>query len=81
VSFAAITLCVASQRVFIIVNVHFVIDTVRELFDTPSYPIGFIVLLQIKANITDADQLLKTFTTQMRMILCVQPENILLVSR
>jgi hypothetical protein len=35
VSFAAITLCVASKRVFIIV--YFVIDSVRELLDTPSY--------------------------------------------
>jgi hypothetical protein len=31
VSFAAITLCVASQRVFI-VAVYFVIDSVRKLF-------------------------------------------------
>jgi hypothetical protein len=37
VSFAAITLHVASQRVFIIVNVYFVTDTVRKLLDTPSY--------------------------------------------
>jgi hypothetical protein len=31
VSFAAITLCVASQRVFIVVSVYFVIDSVRKL--------------------------------------------------
>jgi hypothetical protein len=39
VSFAAITLCVASQRVFIIVVVvvYFVIDSFRTLLDTPSY--------------------------------------------
>jgi hypothetical protein len=36
VSFAAITLRVASQRVFI-VAVYFVIDSVRELLDTLSY--------------------------------------------
>jgi hypothetical protein len=36
VSFAAITLCVASQRVFIFV-VYFVIDSVRKLLDTASY--------------------------------------------
>jgi hypothetical protein len=36
VSFAAITLCVASERVFIVV-VYFVIDSVRKLSDTPSY--------------------------------------------
>jgi hypothetical protein len=36
VSSAAITLCVASQRVFIFVIVYFVIDSVRKLLDTPS---------------------------------------------
>jgi hypothetical protein len=41
VSFAAITLYVASQRVFIVV--YFVIDSVRKLMDTPSY-IGSQVL-------------------------------------
>jgi hypothetical protein len=44
VSFAAITLCVASHRVFIVfvvvvvvVDVYFVIDSVRRLLDTLSY--------------------------------------------
>jgi hypothetical protein len=37
VSFAAITLCVASQRVTPKVSLCFVIDSVRKLFDTPSY--------------------------------------------
>jgi hypothetical protein len=43
VSFAAITLCVASQRVFIVVVVvvataaYFVIDSVRKLLEAPSY--------------------------------------------
>jgi hypothetical protein len=38
VSFAAITLCVASQRVFIVVVVvYFVIVSVRKLLDTTSY--------------------------------------------
>jgi hypothetical protein len=37
VSFAAITLRFASQRVFIVVSVHFFIDSVRKLLDTPSY--------------------------------------------
>jgi hypothetical protein len=36
VSFAAITLCITSQRVLIVV-VYFVIDSVRKLLDTPSY--------------------------------------------
>jgi hypothetical protein len=37
VSFAAINLCIASQRVFIVVSMSFVIDSVRKLLDTPSY--------------------------------------------
>jgi hypothetical protein len=37
VSFAAITLCVASQRVFIIIVVtYFFIDSVLKLLDTSS---------------------------------------------
>jgi hypothetical protein len=36
VSFTAITLCVASQRVFIVV-VYFVIYSFRKLLDTLSY--------------------------------------------
>jgi hypothetical protein len=36
VSFAAITLCVASQRVFIVIVVYFVIDSVWKLLDTLS---------------------------------------------
>jgi hypothetical protein len=35
VSFAAITFCVASERVFVVVRVHFVTDSVRKLLDTP----------------------------------------------
>jgi hypothetical protein len=31
------TLCVASQRVILKVNVYFVIDSVRKLLDTASY--------------------------------------------
>jgi hypothetical protein len=37
VSFVAITLCVASQRVFIVVGVYFVIDLVLKLFVKSSY--------------------------------------------
>jgi hypothetical protein len=37
VSFAAITLCVASQWCFIAVSIYFVIDSVRKRLDTPSY--------------------------------------------
>jgi hypothetical protein len=37
VSFAAITLCVDYQRVFIVVSLYFVIDSVRKLLDTLLY--------------------------------------------
>jgi hypothetical protein len=37
VRFAAITLCVASKRVFIVISIYFFIDSVRILLDTPSY--------------------------------------------
>jgi hypothetical protein len=37
VSSAAITLCVAAERVIPKVSVYFVIDSVRKLLDTPSY--------------------------------------------
>jgi hypothetical protein len=37
VSFVAVTLCVASQRVFIVAVVYFVIDSVRKLLGTHSF--------------------------------------------
>jgi hypothetical protein len=37
VSFAAVTLCVASQRMYIVVSLCFVIDSVWKLCDTPWY--------------------------------------------
>jgi hypothetical protein len=37
VSFAAITLCVVSHRVFIGLLVYFVINSARKLLETPSY--------------------------------------------
>jgi len=37
VSFEAITLCIASERVSIVVNLYFVTDSGRKLSDTPSY--------------------------------------------
>jgi hypothetical protein len=45
VTFAAITLCVDSQRVFIVV--YYVIDSVRKILDTPSlikFAVGCILL-------------------------------------
>jgi hypothetical protein len=49
VSFASITLCIASQRVFIVVSIYFVIDSVRKFLDTPLYLINvlFLVLVAI----------------------------------
>jgi hypothetical protein len=36
-SFGAITLCIASKWVFIVVSVYFVIDSAWKLLDIPSY--------------------------------------------
>jgi hypothetical protein len=53
VSFATITLCVASQRVFIVVVVVvvlFLYDSFRKLLDTPTYMsinIGLVVKIII----------------------------------
>jgi hypothetical protein len=51
VSFAAIILCVASQRVFVIaafvVVVYFVIDSFRKILDTPSY-----VIMKIQMSVS-----------------------------
>jgi hypothetical protein len=45
VSFAAINLCVASQRVFVVV--YFVIVSVRKLFDEPSYAFYLSVVMAV----------------------------------
>jgi len=37
VSFAAITLSIASQRVFIVVSIYFIFCSVPKLLDTPTY--------------------------------------------
>jgi len=36
-----LTLCVASQRVFVVVSVYFVIDSFRKLLDTSLYSLSF----------------------------------------
>jgi len=41
VSFADITICIGSQRVFIVVSIYFIIDAVRKLLVTPSYMLFF----------------------------------------
>jgi hypothetical protein len=51
VSSAAITLCVASQRVFVVVAaVYFVIDSVRKLLDTPSYIFGRLSNIHLRVE-------------------------------
>jgi hypothetical protein len=60
VSFAAITLCVASQQVFVVVVVvvDFIIDSVRKLLNTPSY--NMLVLY----NSYEAVKLMKLSTSR-----------------
>jgi hypothetical protein len=52
VSFPAITLCVASQRVFIVV--YFVIDSVRKLLDTPSFIRGDSLMCKFEGGGTQS---------------------------
>jgi hypothetical protein len=51
VSFSAIAVCVASERVIARVSVYFVIESVRKLFDTPSYAV-----LLPRSLLSDLDQ-------------------------
>jgi hypothetical protein len=44
VSFAAIMLRVASQQVFIVLSIYFVIDSVQKLLDIPSY-VAYLLLI------------------------------------
>jgi hypothetical protein len=62
-SFATITLCVASQRVFIVVSVYFVIDSVRKLLDTPSYCINLRSILRVSKFVTAHTHLLSKLIT------------------
>jgi hypothetical protein len=59
VSFAAITVCVASQRVIPKASIYFVIDSVRKLLDTLSYTAEERVPCRFKALIFVYNLLLK----------------------
>jgi hypothetical protein len=63
-SFAAIILCVASQRVFIVV--YFVIDSVRKLLDTPSCKLRLKPVKIIHLQ-TDFLELVKKFSVVMEL--------------
>jgi hypothetical protein len=59
VSFAAITLCVASQRVFIVVSAYFVFDSIRKLLDTRSYtPMALMFIFPGKPSVAKLISLL-----------------------
>jgi hypothetical protein len=51
VSFAAITLCVASERVIPKVSVYFFIDSVRKFLDTPSYSVNDLFFLGFSSKL------------------------------
>jgi hypothetical protein len=78
VSSAAITLCVSSQRVFIVV--YFVIDSVRKLLDTSSYrgcvsKDTRILGLHISRNLTTAVHL----WTVTFLLTCFESRNIFII--
>jgi hypothetical protein len=60
-SFAAITLCVASQPVFIVV-VYVVIDSVRKLLDTPQYVYQLHSYLLHDSKFTQLTSIVETCT-------------------
>jgi hypothetical protein len=60
VSFATITLCVASQQVLIAVSMYFFIDSVRKLLDTPSYCYKLVTRNKAHHNLTSLSTHLDT---------------------
>jgi hypothetical protein len=72
-SFAAITLCVTSQLVFITVRVYFVIDSVRELLVTPSCFIS--VIKQLDTCMPDREEVFLAADTCI-LILCTCISNL-----
>jgi hypothetical protein len=60
VSFVAITFCVVSQRVFIVVSVYVVIDSVRKLLVTPPY---FSLMKLLKSG--------SSYKNQFRLFVCL----------
>jgi hypothetical protein len=91
VSSATITLCVASQPVFIVVRVYFVIDSVRKLLNTLSYDVIVITLrnrnknlfIKVSFSVTlrhyyqcDTRTLLREFNT---IILTLYPGDVLML--
>jgi hypothetical protein len=62
VSFAAKTLSIASQRVFIVVSVYFVIDSVRKILETPSY-----ITLNVEADLNHYNLSGKMYTRFQRV--------------
>jgi hypothetical protein len=79
VNFAAITLCVVSQRVIPKVRVYFIIGAVRKLLDTPSYATLPLKILYLPNHGTDFDEIwywgeLNTETREARLFLvCNSP--------
>jgi hypothetical protein len=71
VSFAAITLCVASQRGFIVVSVYFVIDSVRKLLDTPSSVTGEQSRSStvLRHDVVEGVRSVETFTVSTHLVL------------
>jgi hypothetical protein len=74
VSFAAITLCVCSQRVFIVVSVYLNIDSVRKLLDTRSYH-DLIFTVVKTSNSPTVTWISMTFPIILHCIRFMQPKH------
>jgi hypothetical protein len=75
VSFAAITLCVASERVFVVISVYFVIDSVRKLLDIPLHFFVVRYLVEPGDNFTFSF----TFYFKISVVLVCGPQNYFLL--
>jgi hypothetical protein len=75
VSSAAITLCVASQRVFTVVSVYFPLDSVRKHLDIPPY----ILFIYVDSNYTQQICVAERFSGKSRRLCARQSYLPLLV--
>jgi hypothetical protein len=79
VSFAATTLCVASQRLLIVVKVYFVVDSVRKLLDWHSYSAGLVMHLIIRKRrncFPDAFSAILNYNSLVLMPICYKYKSV-----
>jgi hypothetical protein len=71
VSSDANTLCVAPQRVFIVVSIYFVIDSVRKLLNAPSYKYMSIRERECVCVCVRERVQIRLLVTSLRKVMCI----------